>query len=115
MKKRRQPYVAPRRIGEPEPGPSPAAFADQLEKLDRVMNVHPQEFEQWRLRALEEATVHLFCAPEDVQLVHQWVARQPSAHLYRVRPNPFVPAGVAYGFQLDGILMPATVSCVMRA
>ena len=86
------------------------------EKLDRVMNVREWDWTADELAdALEAATVHLFCAPEDLQRVRAWVALQPSADLYRVRSNPFVPPRTAYAFQLDGVLAPPSLSCVMRA
>ena len=82
---------------------------------DEALALWDEASAAWRAQQLETATVHLFCAPEDLDRVQAWVARQPSADLYDVRANPFVPAGRAYAFQLDGILAPSSLSCVMRA
>lgn len=89
-------------------------MADALQDLLAAQQLVDQVQSSGLAGVLEQATVHVLCAPEDEAGVRAWVDGQRNSWLYRVRVNPFVSPGVAYAWQLDGVLAPAAVTPVVR-
>jgi len=70
---------------------------------------------EWISQALQDATVTVLCSPGDAAAVRSYVDGLPAGHLYRVRVSPFVPDGVAYAWQPDGILAPRALHAMWLA
>jgi hypothetical protein len=78
-----------------------------VERAIELVKAAPYESTEWMAQALEDATVHVLCAPADLTRVQAQVDRLPDAWLYRVRSSPFVEPGTVLVWQSDGVLAPA--------
>lgn len=84
------------------------SFEQQAGKMHDALSLTSEQVRQ----VLEDATVHIVCAPEDRDQVQQYLDGLPNHGLHQLRTSVFVEQGRMLAWQRDGILAPATPAVI---